>query len=370
MVQTIQANAFQTRGLLLALRSSEPGRLARALAFEAIFQSMAGRRGQARASRLMREARSLAGSAAPPELRTQIEAASGMIHFYLGRWRSAYDDLEVAQGISAGTQLTWERNSCTVFSLSALGFLGSLSERARQFPAALRDADDRGDLYCATNLRVGECNGTWLVKDQPHEARAVIVAAMERWSRRAFHVQHWYELQSLVAIDLYEGNGLAALARLEEQLVPLRRSLLLRLQRIRSLVHYQHGAGALAAASVLRGQDAETMLQRAVAAGRRLQREDGDWMSGLGALIHAGVSHRRGEPAIAVSTLERAIEQLRAADMKLYAAAARSRLGALLGGDGGRAMREEARSAFVAEGVVDPERFIAMMAPGFDGPVR
>jgi hypothetical protein len=54
-----------------------------------------------------------------------------------------------------------------------------------------------------------------------------------------------------------------------------------------------------------------------------------------------------------------------AADMALYAAAARRRLGALLGGDAGLALREAADSWMSSEKIRAPARFTAIFAPGF-----
>jgi eukaryotic-like serine/threonine-protein kinase len=52
------------------------------------------------------------------------------------------------------------------------------------------------------------------------------------------------------------------------------------------------------------------------------------------------------------------------ADMSLYAAAARHRLGLALGGDEGSRLIEEAARAMTAQGVRVPARFAAMLIPG------
>jgi hypothetical protein len=53
------------------------------------------------------------------------------------------------------------------------------------------------------------------------------------------------------------------------------------------------------------------------------------------------------------------------ADMRLYAAATRFTLGRLRGGDEGRSLGRQAGAAMTGEGVRDPERFAAMLVPGF-----
>ena len=60
-----------------------------------------------------------------------------------------------------------------------------------------------------------------------------------------------------------------------------------------------------------------------------------------------------------------AIELFEAAKMTGFSAAARARLGALVGGDEGTQLRDAAAAYYAAQGVKRPERFIAMNAPGF-----
>jgi hypothetical protein len=54
-----------------------------------------------------------------------------------------------------------------------------------------------------------------------------------------------------------------------------------------------------------------------------------------------------------------------AADLALFDAAARRRLGELLGGDEGAALVRKATTWMEAQGVVNPERITELLAPGF-----
>jgi hypothetical protein len=51
--------------------------------------------------------------------------------------------------------------------------------------------------------------------------------------------------------------------------------------------------------------------------------------------------------------------------MRLYAAAARRRLGRLIGGDAGKALLVEADTWMASQGIKNPARMTAMLAPGF-----
>src|SRR5438045_6298984 len=102
--------------------------------------------------------------------------------------------------------------------------LGRLRELASRQPAALRLAIERGDLYAATNLRIGYPNLAFLVSDDPSRARREATDAMRQWSKGGFHLEHYYELLALTNADLYEGDAKWAHERVVERWPALRRS--------------------------------------------------------------------------------------------------------------------------------------------------
>jgi len=60
-----------------------------------------------------------------------------------------------------------------------------------------------------------------------------------------------------------------------------------------------------------------------------------------------------------------AIDRFEAEDMRMYAAAARFRLGRLLGGDAGREQLDQAFAQMQLAQIVDSERIVRMLAPGW-----
>jgi uncharacterized protein HemY len=88
------------------------------------------------------------------------------------------------------------------------------------------------------------------------------------------------------------------------------------------------------------------------------------WTAPLAAIVHACVANARGDSAQAVAWLRAAAESADAADMPLYAASARHRLGSRLGGDEGRVLVRGAFDAMTTRGVRVPERFAQMLVPG------
>jgi hypothetical protein len=73
----------------------------------------------------------------------------------------------------------------------------------------------------------------------------------------------------------------------------------------------------------------------------------------------------RGRDASAREYVEEAVRQFDEAQMRLYAAVARRRLGQLRGGDEGRALLAEADAWMNAQGVRDPCKLSRVIAPGF-----
>src|SRR5262249_5193282 len=85
----------------------------------------------------------------------------------------------------------------------------------------------------------------------------------------------------------------------------------------------------------------------------------------LGALARAGAAYLLGAPERSAALLEEAIRGFDANGMQLHAACARRRLGALRGGSEGNALIAVGDRFMREQTIVRPDRFTAMLAPGF-----
>ncbi len=92
------------------------------------------------------------------------------------------------------------------------------------------------------------------------------------------------------------------------------------------------------------------------------------WCPPASRMLRAGVAQVEGDPAAAMAHLREAVPGFERADMAMHAAAARRQLGRLLGGDEGAKLIAAAEAWMAREEVVRPDRFVAMLAPGFDAP--
>ena len=97
-----------------------------------------------------------------------------------------------------------------------------------------------------------------------------------------------------------------------------------------------------------------------------LRRNRAPWGIAFADLFDASSSAVEGQTDAAVAGLKRAVESLDAVDLNLYAACARWRLGNLLGGDEGAALRARARQFMEDAEIRAPEKVLRLLAPGFD----
>ncbi len=365
LADPIRGNDFHSRQLLMALRAGEPYRIARALALEAGYSATSGGRTRRRTKRLLQFAEALANRIDDPYAIGWAMSVAGIAANLEGRWKAARDLTR-----SAGTVLrercrgvAWEIDNSNYYSLLALAYLGEFRELQEALPALLKEAEDRGDLFAATNMRTRLSYLARLAQDEPRQAREELRRAIEAFSPRGYVLQHWYELSGQVETLLYEGAAGGAREHLLARWPALEESLFLRFQSVRiNSLHLRARTAIAAAAAESAGN--ERLLSDAARDVRRIEREDMPWGNALARLLSAGVASVRGSPAEAVAHLASAEKMLDAADMALYAEVSRFRRGALTAGDAGRALAASAAEAIRAQGIRDSDRMADVWAPG------
>lgn len=341
VVDTIRGADFQARGLLLSLAAGEPSRIARALAMEASHTASAGGANRKTSARLLGRVEELVARVEHPYSLGMVAMARGVSAYLEGRWTLAQTECDRAASIFRDrcTGVAWELDTTQAFALWGLSHQGDVAELSRRWPILLNEARDRGDLYAVMNLSTYLMSIVRLAADDPDTADRELRQTMAQWSREGYHVQHNDALWAAVQIALYRGDGPAARALIEQSWPALRRSLLLRVQFIRTSMRFLRARAALAAAVALRrSRPAESRSLLAVArrAARRLDRERMPCPTAYARLIDGALAAIVGDSSRAVPRLTEAIICFEAVDMRLCAAATRRRLGELLGGTRGR----------------------------------
>ena len=156
----------------------------------------------------------------------------------------------------------------------------------------LREAEDRGDRYLATNLRF--TNTYWLLQDDPDRAASEAEAGRIAWSKQGFHLQHFLGIVARGQVALYRGEGEAGHARLVAESPRVARSLTLRMQ-----VAQEYYSVNLRARSALGAAEASperrALLREADRGAAMIEAERMAWADPLAALVRAGAARLRGD---------------------------------------------------------------------------
>jgi hypothetical protein len=359
---------FQTRSLLLALRAGEPHRIARGLALEATFLSMGGTRTRARTARLLASANALATELGDEHALGLTAMSEGVAAWIQGRWKDARRLCDEASAILreryAGA--TWETDNAEMYALASLFMLGEIGELSRRLPRLLERAQERGNLMVATHLRLGYYSHVaWLAADDPEGARREIEQGLATRSESVFDfVQLWLR-GARRDIALYTGEAL-------ETGTPVARHwrgaahILDRFAQaglVLSLFSRARRRVALAAAAAT-SQEAAPHLEQVRRHVRGIRKQRTPWGDALALLVAGGASATRGDRDEAVCAATEAASRLAAADMALFAAAARRSQGQATGGEAGRRLVADADAWMTAQSIRRPDRMARMLAPG------
>ncbi len=366
VVDTFRAAAFQARHLALALRAGEPFRVARALAVESVYVGLGGEKTWKKAEICMARADAIAERTGRSDAVALALFTRALVHHVAGRFRAAASLFERAQPLlrAEPSGMHWEIGTSQAYMLTDLAFCGELAKLCELQPAYLRDATERGDLHAAFNLRTGHRALPHLIRDDPDRVHADVREAMRAWSTGGYHMKHLDANIATVNAQLYAGDGRAAYETMRASWPRLVRSLLLQIQLVRVWSHWDRARSAIAAAQA-GARPTGALLRIAARDARALEREGCGWSIALSKLVAAGVANVRapGEPG-GRALLERGIGDCDALGMRLHAASARRALGALVGGDEGRALVRAAEQWMVGQGVRKPTRMAQMIVPG------
>jgi hypothetical protein len=364
MVDPIQGADFQSRLLLLALDAGEPQRLARALGIEACYSSTQGEGARKRTEELVRAAEAIARRIQSPMVLGTVESARAFDDIFVGRWKRGLVYADRAEQIlrESSTSAAYEIATAQIFGLWALYNLGDIPELLRRYPEQLRYAEERGDKFAAGSKRTLVGYLANLFRDDVPGARETIRAAMEGWSQRGFHVQHWYELQAQVTTDLYAGDPRGAYERLESRWREAERSLLFRIVSIRNDILFLRARTAVAAARVTSNR--KKLLEIARTDAKVVRKAELASSEAWAETIGAAVSYLEGDDRRAVEAARRGVLAFRRADMQLFAIALERRVGELAPSADGRAIVRGADAWMRERGIARPEKIADALAPG------
>jgi hypothetical protein len=362
MVDFVLGACLQIRFIRLALRTGD--RLHVLCAMCSLMSQLAGRGGSV--SKTERAAYEIAERLVAADggwyADSYFQVCRGMALFFRGRWKEAWQVLNL-RGLPTATRSVTVNNH-RLFSVYVLFYLGRLAEEARRGAHVLADAERRRDESAIVNVRAAAMVDVSLAADQPDVAREHIRVALERWTQKGFHIQHWIAWVWGTEIELYTGHGERAYERVASARRAYARSLLMQSQFIREITRFAQARSAVASALDAAASLRRTRLSEARKLARLIERAAMPWTRPLASMVLAAIAAAEGNATGAVDALRKTVAQAEAADMKAHACAARHQLGCLLGGDEGRELRRRAEEELSAQGVRAPARFANMLLPG------
>jgi hypothetical protein len=356
-VDTIRAAELHARHLALALRAGDTERAAKGLAWEAILAFALGGPGQlARGWRLVERSAALALRCGEPHARAWSQAAAGYGHWCEGRLPQAIAcSAEAEAGYRECHDVSWELGSVLAWCWTpALAAQGDLPALRRLCATTERECERTGDLYTLVTLRTNAKPLLHLADGDPALACAEAEAALSRWSRRAWHLQHLFAAFTRAKAALYRGAPREALTELDEARARMRETIQHRLQIKRIFERHLRALAliALGDPSSLVAAESET---------RALERERLSWSTAHAHAAAAALAATRRDLADSARRYRLAAAAYEALGMRLHAAGAHLRRAQV---DRDAAALSAADADLRALGIADPIRFTATVVPG------
>ncbi|HEY2517857.1 MAG TPA: hypothetical protein VGI39_43605, partial [Polyangiaceae bacterium] len=364
MTDHVRGRELQTRALVEALAVGERSRLARAMAYYGFTLASAGPSAFEPAMRLQEKVESIAQDLKDPYLEALGGGVAAFAYYLSGQMAKAREPFERAE-ITLRDRcigVTYELASARMILYRTLVYLGELPELARVVDPALREAEQKGDLYTIVNLRTNCTPVLALARDDVAAAQRELDLVVPHLPKRGFHVQHALHYAVQGWVWLYAGEPARARESLAGVWREMKRSMVLRIQTTRVALQ-DIRARACLALLIAGTADAPAIRREAEHFVRLQEREGVPWATAHAKVLRgclAALDEARSEAVAHLGAAEEGFGELKLA---LLATAARRARGVVMGGEEGRAVVAGAEEAMGKMGVKEPGRMMASLAP-------
>ena len=368
VVDTLRADDFLLRFLMLALKTGDIRRVAQGLGVLAGQLAALGGSHFGWAMRLVSEAEVLARRSSDTPTIGLARMCKAVVRYFSGEFDAAATDLAEVEKyfLSRCHGVSWELATTRSFACFSLRLAGRVRELCERFDRYTADADRAGDRYLATNLRTYQ-SIVWLVRDDVSRARKDIEGILDAWPAHMYHVQHFFYLYARCEHALYAEDPEVAFQALAAEDGRLRRSALLKVSGIRIEYAWICGRVALAMAETVAESERPPFLRQARQQVRLLRKGEHQTGVAMGAAIDAGVRWLSpgADRGLGLVALDRAVATAEAAGAILLAEAGRRWLGEVIGGRRGDELRARSNGWMAEQGIQNPARLAHLVAPGF-----
>ena len=351
---------FHLRGLRLALSAGEPYRVARALAYQCVFE-VGGSSDWRLVDEHLRAARKLAGELNDAQLSGWIDLCEASCHWFERRYpTSAALHTRAIARLEGVAGAVWDRRTCELHHCWTLVCQGNYSEFRSRGEARIERARERGDMQEMIEMASFKSVVQVLCGD-PEGARETLAVSQADWNPGRYLFGDVWAFYGMVRVLLWEGEVERAVALSRETVAQMRRTFLdqnrLANPNVQELLARSYLSAALA-----RGHASYARRARRLAA--RLRSYGNPVLTAQAAVIDAGVASFAGRREAAMVAWEEAAALFESHGMRGQLAAVRARQAACLGeAEPGPSYRAEAEAYFESEGIADIEGFLRVEAP-------
>lgn len=367
-VDTLRADDFLLRFLMLALRSGDIRRVAQGFSALAGQLAVLGGSRFGWAMRLASEAEVLARRSSDPATIGMARLCKALVRYFAGEFDAAANDLMAVEQyfLSHCRGMSWELATARSFACFALRLAGRIRELCERFDRYTADADRTGDRYLTTNLRTYH-SIVWLIRDDCARAGKDIEGILDAWPGDRYQFQHFTHLFGRCEQALYAGRPQAAFAAMSAEDARIRRSAMLNINGIRLEYAWLWARIALAMAEGAPDSGRTPFFRQAWRSVRFLRKSDHQTGVAMAAAIEAGVRWLSpgAERSAGLLVLDRAVATAEAAGANLLAQSGRRWLGEILGGPRGEELLARSSGWMAEQGVQNPARLAYMIVPGF-----
>ncbi|MFV8753933.1 protein kinase domain-containing protein [Nannocystaceae bacterium ST9] len=358
--ELVLAFALQSRAFRLALDAGEPRRLVEFHVYESVLAATGGDR--RRGERLGAVARTLVEQIESPYLEALIEFHRVIFEYFLVgdcRGAGAMRALKLRLEGVPGSQ--WMQPNLSIWSASSRLQAGAYVDLLRECPSDLALARERGNpqeiadlssLLAIGRIHTGELDG----------ARPLLDQARAAWTVPHVAVPDNQIALAEATLRMWEGDFRLAAVEAERSLRALRRWMVVLVLFLRYSL--ADASGRAYASLVIADPSDRHARRRALAHARGLRRvREQPRCRGRAAVIEAALHSAVGRDALACVCWIEAEREFEACGLEGHLAAVRARLGARLEGSEGESRLARANAYFAAQGIGDPARYVAILAP-------
>ena len=371
LVDTFASMDFGTRFLHAALRLGETWRVSRALALEADFLAATAK--TARAQRVLDRLAQMTETIDAAPAQPQLITTRAMLEFFShNKFRSAAAQFgeAITRYRAVVGRAGFELDTVSMFHCWSLYYLGELGELSRMVPAMAEAALRNGNRYAAVTLRCA-FPVAWLARMTPAQIEAGLDDALGSWAvpDGAYQLQQMLALCSRIDLALYVGEPERVTAQIAREWPLIRRGLLDRapMQALLLRTSFARHAVALAAAAPAGSAARRAALAQTRKHLRAFRKIPVPIMAPVARAFDGMYAELTGDPAGAERAYRESLPGLEACDTHLFANAVRDRLGRVIGGAEGDALRAGTQAWLAGEGVREPAAILAMLLPGARG---